>query len=50
MKKLPSKNPMAKTSDRLSVNRRSPYTEVTHGKVTPQAVDIEEAVFRSNDA
>ena len=45
MKKLPSNNPMAKTSDRLSVNSKSSYSEVTHGRVTPQAVDIEEAVL-----
>ena len=36
---------MAKTSDRLSVNSKSSYSEVTHGRVTPQAVDIEEAVL-----
>ena len=36
---------MAKTIDRLSVQSKTPYSEVTHGKVTPQAVDVEEAVL-----
>jgi len=45
MKKTTSKNTMAKTIDRLSVQSKTPYSEVTHGKVTPQAVDVEEAVL-----
>ena len=36
---------MAKTIDRLSVQNKTSYPEVSHGRVTPQAVDVEEAVL-----
>jgi replicative DNA helicase len=45
MKKTTSKNTMAKTIDRLSVQNKTSYPEVSHGRVTPQAVDVEEAVL-----
>ena len=36
---------MAKTIDRLSIQNKTSYPEVSHGRVTPQAVDVEEAVL-----
>ncbi|PCJ80248.1 MAG: replicative DNA helicase [Bacteroidetes bacterium] len=36
---------MSKATDRLSSISKSSFSETTHGRVTPQAVDLEEAVL-----